>query len=198
MKTGVQPDSNSVVVEFPAPSIDSPADMLHHLVRVLGGPAVVGRLLRGDELDARAACRWVKRCLARAQADTRQDGCPKRGPFFHPHHVIKMLRLAADKGDHAPMKYWANAIGYQVAPVERIQTVAALLKEYRGKITSETDCVIEAIKRVSGRDRSEIVREILHKWAVEKIHEVGALGRALEHNETGKPANWPADPEVEA
>lgn len=54
------------------------------------------------------------------------------------------------------------------------------LKDFRGKITSETDCVLEAMNRVSGRDRSEIVREILHKWAVERIHEHTVLARLLE------------------
>lgn len=53
------------------------------------------------------------------------------------------------------------------------------LKDFRGKITAETDCVLEAINRVTGRDRSEIVREILHKWAVEKIHEHSVLGDLL-------------------
>ena len=53
------------------------------------------------------------------------------------------------------------------------------LKDFRGKITTETDCVLEAINRVSGRDRSEIVREILHKWALEKIHEHSVLGDLL-------------------
>lgn len=58
--------------------------------------------------------------------------------------------------------------------------MAAELKDFRGKITAETDCVLEAINRSSGRDRSEIVREILHKWAVEKIHEHSVLGRLME------------------
>lgn len=53
------------------------------------------------------------------------------------------------------------------------------LKDFRGKITTETDCVLEAINRVSGRDRSEIVREILHNWALEKIHESTVLDGLL-------------------
>lgn len=53
--------------------------------------------------------------------------------------------------------------------------MSAELKDFRGKLTTETDCVLEAINRVSGRDRSEIVREILHKWAIEKIHENSVL-----------------------
>lgn len=53
--------------------------------------------------------------------------------------------------------------------------MSAELKDFRGKLTAETDCVLEAMNRVSGRDRSEIVREILHKWAVDKIHEHSVL-----------------------
>lgn len=44
------------------------------------------------------------------------------------------------------------------------------LKDFRGKVTPETDAVLEAMNRVTGRDRSEIAREVLHKWASEQIH----------------------------
>lgn len=57
--------------------------------------------------------------------------------------------------------------------------MSADLKDFRGKITAETDCALEAIARVSGNDRSEIVREILHKWALEKIHESTVLATLL-------------------
>lgn len=53
------------------------------------------------------------------------------------------------------------------------------LKDFRGKITTETDCVLEAMNRVSGRDRSEIAREILHTWAVERLHEHTVLTKLL-------------------
>ena len=58
--------------------------------------------------------------------------------------------------------------------------MSAELKDFRGKITAEADCVLEAMNRVSGRDRSEIVRDILHKWAIERIHEHSVLARLLE------------------
>lgn len=57
--------------------------------------------------------------------------------------------------------------------------MSAELKDFRGKITSETDCVLEAMNRVSGRDRSEIVREILHRWALDRIHEHSVLTALL-------------------
>ncbi len=53
------------------------------------------------------------------------------------------------------------------------------LKDFRGKITTETDCVLEAMNRATGRDRSEIVREILHNYALQKINEYSLLGDLL-------------------
>ena len=53
------------------------------------------------------------------------------------------------------------------------------LKDFRGKITSEADCVIEAINRATGKDKSEIVREVLHEWALDKIQETRILTRLL-------------------
>ena len=57
--------------------------------------------------------------------------------------------------------------------------MAAPLKDFRGKITAETDCVLEAHTRVSGQDRAELVRQILHDWAVERIHEHRVLEKLL-------------------
>lgn len=51
------------------------------------------------------------------------------------------------------------------------------LKDFRGKITPETDCVLEAESRVTGKDRAEIVREILHEWAQQRIK----VHRVLQH-----------------
>lgn len=53
------------------------------------------------------------------------------------------------------------------------------LKDFRGKITGEADCVIEAINRATGKDKSEIVREVLHEWALDKIQETTILTRLL-------------------
>lgn len=53
------------------------------------------------------------------------------------------------------------------------------LKDYRGRITPETDCALEAIARATGRDRQEIAREVLHKWAVEQIHAATVMDKLL-------------------
>lgn len=43
------------------------------------------------------------------------------------------------------------------------------LRDLRAKISVEADAVLDSTSRVTGRDRSEIVRDVLHKWAVEQI-----------------------------
>lgn len=43
--------------------------------------------------------------------------------------------------------------------------MSADLKDFRGKITGLAWCYLEAEHRATGRDQSEIVRDILHQWA---------------------------------
>lgn len=43
------------------------------------------------------------------------------------------------------------------------------LRDLRAKITIQADAVLDAISRVRGVDRTEIVREVLHKWALEQV-----------------------------
>lgn len=54
------------------------------------------------------------------------------------------------------------------------------LADARIKITQETDAVLEAIHRASGRDRSEIAREVLHAWAEKQIAESVLTMKLLE------------------
>lgn len=53
------------------------------------------------------------------------------------------------------------------------------LKDFRGKITAEADCVLEAESRSTGLERQEIVRNILHEWAMKRIHGATVLQRLL-------------------
>ena len=53
------------------------------------------------------------------------------------------------------------------------------LKDFRGRITPEADCVLEAESRTTGRERQEIVRDILHEWATQRIHGASVLDRLL-------------------
>jgi hypothetical protein len=49
--------------------------------------------------------------------------------------------------------------------------LSADLKDFRGKLTAETNLALEAESMAFGRDKADIVREILHAWALKKNHE---------------------------
>lgn len=49
--------------------------------------------------------------------------------------------------------------------------MSAELKDFRGKITTEIDVVLEAKARATGRDRAEIARDVLQAWALRELHE---------------------------
>ncbi len=53
------------------------------------------------------------------------------------------------------------------------------LKDFRGKITQETDVVLESLARVTGKDRSELARDVLHAWAAEQINVATVLDSRL-------------------
>ena len=58
-------------------------------------------------------------------------------------------------------------------------------RDLRAKITPEADQVLEAVSRASGREKSELVREVLHEWAGKKLHEATLIHR-LSHREGSK------------
>lgn len=53
------------------------------------------------------------------------------------------------------------------------------LKDFRLKVTAETDAWLEAESRISGRDRQEIARDCLHRCAQESIAKARLLDRFL-------------------
>ncbi len=57
--------------------------------------------------------------------------------------------------------------------------MAAELRDFRGKITVETDLALEAMALAFKRDKSDIAREVLDTWARKKIMEANVLQRRL-------------------
>lgn len=53
------------------------------------------------------------------------------------------------------------------------------LIDLRAKVTPESDAVLEAVQRATGKDKSEIVRDVLHKWAVNEIRAATVLHQIL-------------------
>lgn len=47
--------------------------------------------------------------------------------------------------------------------------MAADLRELRARITIETDAVLDAMAAVLDKERAEIVRDVLHKWAEQQV-----------------------------
>jgi len=54
------------------------------------------------------------------------------------------------------------------------------LIDLRAKITELTDVVLEAQQRISGKERSEIVRDVLHEWASCREREATLLRSLME------------------
>jgi len=63
--------------------------------------------------------------------------------------------------------------------------MASELKDFRGKITVETYCWLEAEHRATGEDQSAIARKVLHDVAIQKL-EVAKVMDALLRSE-GEP-----------
>jgi len=54
------------------------------------------------------------------------------------------------------------------------------LIDLRAKISAEADAVLEAVQRATGKDKSEVVRDVLHKWACSEIHAASVLQGILQ------------------
>lgn len=57
--------------------------------------------------------------------------------------------------------------------------MSAELRDCRTKITAEADVALEAAARISGKDKSEIVRDVLHRWALDEIRKATVMHRLL-------------------
>lgn len=53
--------------------------------------------------------------------------------------------------------------------------MALELRDFRGKITDETYLALQADSRAFERDMADIAREVLHEWAVKKLHAAKVL-----------------------
>jgi predicted DNA-binding protein len=54
------------------------------------------------------------------------------------------------------------------------------LRDLRAKVTADTDQVLDAISRATGKDKSEIVREVLSAWACEEVHKATMVLRLID------------------
>lgn len=57
--------------------------------------------------------------------------------------------------------------------------MSAELRDLRAKVTVEADCALSAVSQASGKDKAEIVRDVLHAWALQQIDGAMVLQRLL-------------------
>ena len=59
------------------------------------------------------------------------------------------------------------------------------LIDLRAKVTAEADAVLEAVHRSTGKDKSDVVRDVLHRWALQEIHAASVLQSILQREGLG-------------
>lgn len=57
------------------------------------------------------------------------------------------------------------------------------LRDARAKLTAVSDQMLEAISRSTGKDKSELIREIVHAWYEKKWREYQMIGRLFRGRE---------------
>lgn len=68
------------------------------------------------------------------------------------------------------------------------------LRDARTKLTAPSDQMLEAVSRLTGKDKSELIREIVHTWYEGKWREYQMIGRFLRGIEGVAPPSDEADP----
>jgi predicted DNA-binding protein len=63
------------------------------------------------------------------------------------------------------------------------------LRDLRAKVTADTDQVLDAISRATGKDKSEIVREVLSAWASEEVHKATMVLRLIDRKGNAEAAS---------
>lgn len=53
------------------------------------------------------------------------------------------------------------------------------LVDFRGRITPETDCVLEAVSLLTGQDKQAVLRGVMDRWARAQIDGASVLQRKL-------------------
>lgn len=61
----------------------------------------------------------------------------------------------------------------------------AELVDCRCKLTAESDLMLDAISRSSGKDKSELVREIIHSWYLSRWEEHEMIRRLFFNRREG-------------
>lgn len=51
------------------------------------------------------------------------------------------------------------------------------MHDFRGQVTDEAHVVLCAISRTTGKTHQDIARDVLHAWAVERLHEATLMQR---------------------